>query len=142
MLDVIRDAWPWVLLAFLIGLFCGWYVTLGWCRDQHPRTKSGPAPAMDFAAASKVVGAKVKLDDLVLIEGIGPKISTLLKADGITTWASLAGASVARLKKVLDAAGPHYSMHDPKTWPKQASLLAEGKWAEFKTLTDKLVGGR
>jgi predicted flap endonuclease-1-like 5' DNA nuclease len=138
MLDVIHDAWPWVLMAFLIGLFCGWYVTLGWCRDRHPRA----AQTLDLAEASAAIGLKVRLDDLVLIEGIGPKIAGLLKEDGIDTWAALANAPVVRIKKILDAAGPHYSMHDPETWPAQAKLLVAGKWVEFKKLTDKLVGGR
>lgn len=99
------------------------------------------APAPKKAAAPKKEKAP-KLDDLKLIEGIGPKIETLLKEGGISTWAELSEAPVERLKEILDAAGPRYQIHDPATWPAQAKLAAEGKWDELKTLQDELVGGR
>lgn len=99
-------------------------------------------PILDLAAAKAVLGTAVKLDDLKLVEGIGPKIDGLLKEAGITTWAQLSKASIKKLQGVLDAAGPRYQVHDPGSWPQQAGLLAEGKWDEFKTLTDSLKGGR
>jgi hypothetical protein len=46
------------------------------------------------------------------------------------------------LNDMLQNAGPSFKMHDATTWPRQAGLLADGKWAEFKTLTDALVAGR
>ncbi len=162
MLDVIGDAWPWLVPAFLIGLFCGWYVTLAWCKDQHPRAGEAPgvkgatpaaevatrrkrlprARVLDLGEASKILGVKVKRDDLTLIEGIGSRIGDLLKVDGISTWRKLGATRPRHLRKVLDAAGSRYNLHDPKTWPRQARLLSKGKWVEFKKLTDKLVGGR
>jgi large subunit ribosomal protein L27 len=83
-----------------------------------------------------------KLDDLKIIEGVGPKIETLLKEGGFNTWAELAEASAERLKEILDAAGPRYQMHDPATWPAQAKLAAEAKWDELKSYQESLVGGR
>ncbi len=108
-------------------------------------TRSKPAAkaaVLDLVAAKTAVGATVKLDDLKLIDGIGPRIESLFKADGIATWRDLSRANVERLQGVLDAAGPRYKMQNPASWPRQAGLLADGKWAEFKTLTDKLKGGR
>lgn len=106
---------------------------------RKPAAKSAP---LDLAAAKAALGMTVKLDDLKLIEGIGPKIESLFKADGITTWRDLSKANVERLQGILVAAGPRYNIHNPASWPKQAGLLADGKWAEFKTLTDKLKGGK
>lgn len=90
----------------------------------------------------KAAGKKPKLDDLKLIEGVGPKIETLLKEAGIQTWAELAEADVERLKEILDAAGPRYQIHDPSTWPAQAKFAAEGKFDELKEYQDMLIGGR
>lgn len=98
------------------------------------------ATAPDGAAA--VLGRRVKADDLKAVEGIGPKIEQLLRADGIDSWRALADAPPERLRDVLAAAGPRFQVHDPGTWPAQAALLAEGRWAEFRELTDGLKGGR
>lgn len=70
-------------------------------------------------------------DDLTRLEGIGPKICALLHAAGIHTFEQLAAASVARLAEILRAAGPRFRMHDPASWPSQARLAAEGRWAEL-----------
>ena len=83
-----------------------------------------------------------KLDDLKVIEGIGPKIEQLLKDGGINTWAELASADVERLKEILDAAGPRYQIHDPSTWPAQSKFAVAGEWEELKEYQDMLTGGR
>lgn len=81
-------------------------------------------------------------DDLTKVEGIGPKINGLLNDDGIYSFKQLSEASVERIQKVLDAAGPRYRVHKPGTWPEQAKLAAEGKWEELKKWQDNLKGGR
>jgi predicted flap endonuclease-1-like 5' DNA nuclease len=100
------------------------------------------APVPDLDAGRLLLGVPVRLDDLKLVEGVGPKIEQLLHADDIRTWHDLSQAGVDRLRRVLDAAGPRYQLHDPGTWPQQAGLLARGAWEEFRTLTDSLKGGR
>ncbi len=97
---------------------------------------------LDLEQASAVLGAKVKLDDLKVVEGIGPKIEELMHGGGITTWAGLADAPISRLQEILDGAGERYRVHNPATWSRQAELLAFGRWDEFKHLTDELSGGR
>lgn len=111
-------------------------------RAKGARRQATQAPALDLVAAKAAIGKTVKLDDLKLIEGIGPRIEGLFGADGITTWREVSTANVERLQGILSAAGPRYNISDPASWPKQAGLLADGKWADFKTLTDKLKGGR
>lgn len=97
-----------------------------------------PAPVVEEAPAKK----PAKPDDLRKIEGIGPKIAEKLNNAGINTFAELATAEVDRLKEILAAAGPRYSMHNPTSWPQQSQLAADGKWDELKVLQDHLDGGR
>jgi large subunit ribosomal protein L21 len=81
-------------------------------------------------------------DDLVKIEGIGPKINAILAKAGITTFQQLADTPADRLKELLAAAGSRFASHDPTTWPEQAKLAAAGDWDAFKKLTDELVAGK
>lgn len=81
-------------------------------------------------------------DDLVKIEGIGPKIAALLVKEGIRTFAAVAATDPARLKDILTAAGPRFAVHDPGTWPEQAALAASGDWDAFDRLTAELKGGK
>ena len=79
-------------------------------------------------------------DDLKLIEGIGPKISSLLNAAGIFTFAKLADTPVAAIQDVLDKA--NFRLGDPATWPDQARLAAKGDLEGLQALQDSLKGGR
>jgi|WetSurMetagenome_2_1015567.scaffolds.fasta_scaffold18010_6 hypothetical protein len=82
----------------------------------------------------------VKHDDLTAIEGIGPKISGMLKENGITTYKVLAKTDANKIANLLKKSG--FTLADPSTWPEQAALLAEGKMKELKALQAKLKGGR
>lgn len=105
---------------------------------EEDKPKSKGLGGMVFATPL----GKIKQDDLKIVEGIGPKIESLLNADGIYTWADLAAATADRLNKILSDAGPRFSLAVPDTWPQQARLAQEGKWDELKELQDKLTGGR
>ncbi|WP_052333962.1 hypothetical protein [Neolewinella persica] len=93
-------------------------------------------------AAKKLGFSSSNPNDLKVVEGIGPKIEGLLKADGISNWSELAAAEVSRIQGILDAAGPRYQLAVPRTWAQQAGLAAEGKWAELKALQDELQAGK
>ncbi|MBL7779762.1 MAG: 50S ribosomal protein L27 [Saprospiraceae bacterium] len=108
---------------------------------EAPVAEAVAAPKAEKPAAAKKEKGP-KLDDLKIVEGVGPKIETLLKEGGINTWAELAEAPVDRLKEILDAAGPRYQIHDPSTWPAQAKFAAEGKFEELKEYQEVLMGGR
>ncbi|MEQ1744633.1 MAG: 50S ribosomal protein L27 [Saprospiraceae bacterium] len=97
------------------------------------------APAEKKKATAK---KEPKLNDLKIVEGVGPKIEQLLKESGINTWEDLANAEVERLKEILDAAGSRYQMHDPSTWPAQARFAAAGQWDDLKDYQEMLLGGR
>ncbi len=110
--------------------------------EEAPKEKPKPAKK---AAAAKVTlpsGKKIKMDDLKMVEGVGPKIEGLLNEGGIHTWHDLATAELDKVQAILDEAGPRYKMHNPATWAKQALLAHEGKWEELEDYQGKLKGGR
>ncbi|SHI41345.1 hypothetical protein [Pseudozobellia thermophila] len=96
----------------------------------------------DAAAAKAVFGKNIKQDDLKVIEGIGPKIEGLFKGAGISTWKALSETSVASCKEVLATGGDRYKVHDPASWPMQAKMCYEGKWAELAKWQDEHDHGR
>lgn len=111
-------------------------------RAELARRQAAQWPAIDIAAA-KAAGFVISGDDdLKVVEGIGPKIEQLLHAAGIRRFHELAEASVMRLREILDAAGPHYRIADPSTWPEQSLLCARNEWAALKALQDALTAGR
>ena len=83
-----------------------------------------------------------KADDLKIVEGIGPKIESLLKEAGIHNWQDLAHAELSNLQKVLKKAGDRYRVHNPGTWSQQANLASQGKWEELEQLQTSLSAGR
>ena len=121
---------------------------------QHPDVywhQAETAPSSSKAAPKKVPvkktakkgsAKKAKTDKLTLIEGVGPKIASLLNADGIVTFADLASTKIGTLTKILKDAGPRFSMHKPNSWPKQARLARDGKMDALKKLQDELNGGK
>ena len=83
-----------------------------------------------------------KVDDLKKVEGVGPKIQELLNNGSIYTFSALATISADAIKDILLAAGDRYKMHDPTSWPMQASLAAQGRWDELKKWQDEAIGGK
>lgn len=79
-------------------------------------------------------------DDLARIEGIGPKISGILQAAGITTFAQLAATDVSWVTHILQEAG--IRLADPTTWAEQARLAAADDWEGLEALQKQLKGGR
>jgi ribosomal protein L30 len=103
-------------------------------------TLSADEPAED-AATPKKAAKPAQADDLEMIEGVGPKIASVLKAAGIVTFADLAAADTNRLAEILEQE-PNLRLADPSTWPEQAALAAAGDWDGFKALTEQLKGGK
>ncbi len=83
-----------------------------------------------------------KADDLVKIEGIGPKVSEALVAAGVDTFIKLAGKTAEEVKQIIVDAGVKLPAIDASSWAEQAKLASEGKWDELKTLQDELDGGK
>ena len=143
------------MTLFVFGLLAGLLLVLAMGRlfyyDDRPHSAATPAmlaarAASDAAGpdyrAAAAAGYSVRGDDdLELIEGIGPKIHALLRDDGIVTFTDLAGADLARLQRVLDAAGPRFKLAQPDSWIAQAQLAARGDWHGLRAMQDALVGG-
>lgn len=79
-----------------------------------------------------------KEDDLKVIEGIGPKLEGILKSAGIYSYVDLAAASEDSLTDILQTESDTYQLHDPKSWPPQAMLAAQGRWVDLEALKDDL----
>ena len=90
----------------------------------------------------KLMGYTQEPSDLKIVEGIGPKIESILKAAGIQNWSDLSQKSPEKIRSILLASDPRYRMHDPSTWPDQAKLARLGNWDALRKLQDKLDGGK
>lgn len=122
--------WIWfVILVVLLLLFFVWWF-------NRRRAEQPPAPVAEPVQVQK----ESSPDDLVKLEGIGPKVARVLNEAGITTFEALAHANPADLQKTLNAAG--LQMMDPEGWIEQAALAARGEWDELEKLQDQLKGGR
>jgi predicted flap endonuclease-1-like 5' DNA nuclease len=86
---------------------------------------------------------EVTPDDLTRIEGIGPKIASVLQAAGILTYEQLADSDPEELRKILEDSDPRLlRIAHPDTWPEQARFAAAGDWEGHSELTSGLKGGR
>jgi len=112
--------WGWLILILALILIV-WLI----CRSQRKE---------------EVDQTFLEPNDLTKIEGIGPKIQSVLQASGIKTFAQLAQMTPEKIKEVITEAGIRLGVTD--TWPKQAKLAAEGKMEELQALQDDLKGGR
>jgi predicted flap endonuclease-1-like 5' DNA nuclease len=141
----------WVIILFIVGLLLG--VLIGWliwgrkakaCEDRVRelegtlRERAGQIKKLE--ASAQALQAAANPDDLTRLEGIGPKMQSLLRETKIYTYQQLAAADVDQLQQMVRDAG--LAMTDPSSWPEQAKLAAEAKWDELQALQDELKGGR
>jgi len=128
-----------LVIAALIGFLVGWALRAILCKKKLAELEASCEERLVAAAAAGGLGQR---DDLKKIEGIGPKIQKLLNDDQIFTFVELADVPLDRLKSILRRAGDRYKMHNPRSWPDQAKLAAEGRWKELDEYQDVLLGGR
>ncbi len=103
-----------------------------------PTPMSVPTPAPKLSAYSNI-----KEDDLQIIEGIGEKLNAVLKNNGVNTLAQLASKTPEELRSLLDNVdAAKYRIIDPTSWPQQAQLGAQKRWAELVILQRQLDSGR
>lgn len=155
-----------IIVGLLVGatgvaLF-GWLLWWLWNRDEEeiaaieivaeplsPALEQEAGP-LEFEEEEKAAGKRAQPvkedsepDDLRRIEGIGPKIASVLSEAGISTYALLADADADRLERILGDADPRLlRLADPTTWPEQAALAAAGQWDALEALQSRLKGGR
>lgn len=88
--------------------------------DARRRARSEPS------GAALAIPEWLDNNDLLQIDGVGPKVSAHLKNGGVETIMELAQTPVERLQAILDAAGPNFGAIDCSDWPKQAEALIAG----------------
>ena len=121
---------------FVFGALAGWL--LSWLLNRlFGRTEISEVPALAPVASA----APTRVDDLVVIEGIGPKIAEVLRRHGIDSFEKLSRAEVATLWSILDKGGPRFRLANPGTWPAQALYCVKGDWDGLKRYQDDLYGG-
>ncbi len=89
-----------------------------------PSTPTASAPAAAAAAARQG-------DDLTRIKGLGPKLSAMLQAQGITRFAQIAEWSDADIDRVDAGLGRFQGRIRRDAWVAQAKLLAAGDETGF-----------
>jgi hypothetical protein len=99
-------------------------------RGMTPRAFSAPV----FSHATPP-------NDLKTIEGIGPKIEKVLNDADIKTFAQLAAKTPQELRAILDVHGDRFGFAATDTWPKQAAMARDGKFAELEEYKKHLYGG-
>lgn len=166
---VLQESGPNTELGWLLYVFLGFVVLMiivGWLAsrrkgestdvpheaqahhvDEHAvaepvvRLQAEPvAQEVRIPHTGTVVVENLVRDDLIKLEGIGPKVAKILNDAGITTFAALAAANPADVQKTLSAAG--LQMMNPEGWIEQAALAAKGDWVALEKLQSELKGGR
>ena len=128
--------WEYKILSFrekFMELFLLiWMLIFGFCLGKsfcsEEEDMLGFVPQIDWE------------DNLQLIEGIGPKINSVLIKGWIETFEELADASESEVTKILNKAWKQFALANPKTWSEQASLAYNREWRELKEYQDFLNG--
>jgi small subunit ribosomal protein S2 len=130
-----------LLLLIGIGLLANaWQEEMAPEAQAAAEAKAEPAKATAPTQAA-TPPASAEKDDLTRIEGIGPKLQSVLHAAGIVTYQKLAAETPDNIKQIVQAAG-FKAPFNPETWPQQAGLAAQGDWDKLETLQGELKGGR
>ena len=130
-----------VLLA-LFGFFF-LMVIVGWLVSKYKPAQPEVQPvaqASSHGHGDDHAHEEKMADDLIVLEGIGPKVAGVLNTAGIVSFADLAKAEPVEVQKVLDAAG--LQMMNPAGWIEQAKLAAAGDKEGLAKLQAELKGGR
>lgn len=98
-------------------------------------SSSNPSLKENIASSADSNG----FDNLKKIEGIGPKIEEVLNTAGFTRYEDIQNSNRDALKKVLQAAGSRYKMHEPESWPAQAELAAKGAWDDLSKFQNDIL---
>ena len=95
-----------------------------------------------IATASAPADSDVDLEDLTVVEGIGPEIQDVLKDSGVKDLTIMAKTPTDELQAMLEQAGHGHVGHRAITWPEQAALASAGEWDRLRQLQGELTSGR
>ncbi len=105
--------------------------------EPEPESELVPEPESDPEPEPE---PEIATSDFTKLEGIGPKISGLLHASGVSTYDQLANTSVDDLQQVLSDAGLRFA--NATSWPEQAKFAANADWDGLTEYQQSLRGGR
>lgn len=118
--------------SFVLGYWVRWYTS----TTLHSQST---APSQVNKHTPETTRKK---DDLKKIEGIGPAIERLLNNNDILTFDTLARKTSTELRAILETAGTQFAQHECESWPRQAELARDGKWAEFEVFVSHIINSR
>lgn len=130
-----------VMFILVVVIILVLWLALRWMGELNLKKA---APVEKARRGAEVYGsaapAAAVADDLKIIEGIGPKIAAVLNAAGVTRFEQLAAMAPEEITRLLHDGG--IRLADPRSWPQQARLAADGKLVELKALQASLLAGR
>jgi hypothetical protein len=132
--------WVSLLILLLVILVVAWRMIDNRGEVDFPVSHHEGELRSTEIATLHAESAQTEADDLARIEGIGPKITKILQANGIATFAQLAGTRTEHLQEILRKEGLRIA--DPTTWPEQAHLAANGDWGALEAMQLRLKAGR
>jgi hypothetical protein len=113
----VKIGWVWYLLVVLVvlgGIVWWIYQQSKKQLEQQSQSQGKEQQKQEVSDTPASPGRKRAKDDLTVIEGIGPKVASVLKDAGITDFDSLSSADPAEVKSVLNEAG--LQMMSPEGW--------------------------
>lgn len=132
-----------VVAGFVVGAVLAW---IYWVQHEE-QTKEAPSQPtlvervrLELGPEEPATERDEEPEDLTRIEGIGPRVSSVLNEAGIATYRQLAESDVEALQQILRDAGLQFM--DPTTWPEQAALAASGDWDTLAARQEELSAGR
>ncbi|MEP7290815.1 MAG: helix-hairpin-helix domain-containing protein [Chloroflexota bacterium] len=116
--------------------------------DSSDNAHDTDVPIVTESASPRVTAQEVNgegivgsADDLVKLDGIGPKIAAALKAAGIDSFQKLANTSDDTLRSAVSSAGVRL-IGDVDTWAHQAGYAARGDWEGLERFNRERKSGR
>ena len=111
--------------------------------EKAPKAKAekAKAQAAPKAKAAKPAPTASIPDNLELIKGLGPKVNTLLKGLGVTSFAQVAGWTAADVAEIDPKLGAFAGRITRDNWIDQAQLLSAGNIAGFEQKYGALGSG-
>lgn len=142
-MKLLEEAGPNIEMSWLLFVVLGFFflmVIVGWWVSSREMKQPEVVHEANVHHSEVHDQESVTPDDLVRLEGIGPRVARVLNEAGIKTFAGLAAANPADLQKILSAAG--LQMMNAEGWIEQASLAAKGDWEGLQKIQSELKGGR
>lgn len=126
------------LIVFIVGLM----MVLNAPSEVEEAMEAAPVtPVTERVTIAPSMPVPATRDDLTKIEGIGPKLQTILYEQGFETFSALGEATPTAITYAVKAGG-FKAPFNAETWPQQATLAAKGEWDALSELQDQLKGGR